>query len=461
MTSPATTTTGPRPSLTVLDAVSIVLGIVIGAGIYQSPSVVAANTGSAGQMLLIWVAGGVLSLLGALCFAELATAYPHAGGNYEYLRRAFGADTAFLFAWGRMTVIQTGSMALLGFVFGDYASQILSLGRYSSAIYALAAILVFTAINLIGLRLSKNAQNVMTVVEVLGIAVLIIAGLVLSPPAPAAPVAAPATGGSLGLMMIFVLLAFGGWSEAAFVSAEVKSRNGITIALFASITVITTLYLLANLAMLRGLGLAGMAASSAVSADLMRVVAGENGARFISVLVTISAVSSLNVTVLTGARSIYAVGEDFGVLRFLGGWESKANAPRNALLVQAVIAVLLVGLGTVAMAAQGTTPRAGFETMVAFTAPVFWFFFLLTGISLMVLRHREPDVPRPFRVPFYPIIPLVFCATGAYLVYATLAYAGMGSLAGAAVLAAGVPVLMVARRKRVSAPATALPRRVV
>ena len=443
---------GPRPSLSILDAISITLGIVIGAGIYESPALVASNAGSAGELLLVWLAGGVLSLVGGLCFAELATTYPHAGGNYEYLRRAFGSGTAFLFVWARMTVIQTGSMTLLGFVFGDYASQVFSLGRFSSSNYALAVIVLFTAINLAGVRLGKNTQNLLTAATVLGMSLLIVGGLFVSPAASAAVTSASAGKGSLGLMLIFVLLAYGGWNEAAFISAEVKGRKGIAVALLASIGAVTAIYILANAAMLHGLGLAGMAGSKAVAADLMRAALGENGARLLSLLVVVSVLGSLNVTIMTGARAMYALGEDFSTLRFLGGWGRRVNTPVNALLGQGVIAVLLVGFGTI--------QRAGFRTMVEYTAPVFWFFFLLTAVSLMVLRRREPEIARPFRVPLYPVVPLVFCAVAGYLVYASLAYAGTGSLVGAAVLVAGVPVLLVARhRQQRSAPATAAPRR--
>ncbi|MGH7278392.1 MAG: APC family permease, partial [Candidatus Rokuibacteriota bacterium] len=198
------------------------------------------------------------------------------------------------------------------------------------------------------------------------------------------------------------------------------------------------LYLLVNLAYLHGLGLAGMAQSRALAADLMERSVGGGGARLVSLLIVIAAVTSVNATIFTGARTAYALGRDFRPFAFLGRWHARAGTPVNALLVQGAIALGLVLLGGFM--------RKGFETMVEYTAPVFWFFFLMTGIALFVLRRREPQVARPFRVPLYPLIPLVFCATSAYLLYSSLVYTGVGALVGVAVLAIGVLVFILMPR---------------
>ena len=235
--------------------------------------------------------------------------------------------------------------------------------------------------------------------------------------------------------MVFVLLTYGGWNEAVYVSAELRGgRRQIALALIVSIFVITTLYLLVNYAYLYALGLEGTAKSETIAADVMRRGIGESGAVLISVLVAVSALTSANATVLTGARTNYALGRDFSPFAFLGKWNERAGTPTNALIVQGAVALLLVILGA--------WTRKGFETIVEYTAPVFWFFFLLTGISLLVLRRKEPNVLRPFRVPLYPLTPLVFCLTSAYLLYSSLAYTGVGALVGLAVLAAGALLLV-------------------
>ena len=429
----------PRPSLRIIDTVALTVGVVLGAGIFKAPSVVAAQTGSGGEMLLAWLLGGVASVVGALCYAELACAWPHTGGEYHYLHRALGRGPAFLFAWARLTVIPTGSIALLAFVFGDYASQLVPLGPYSSTVYAVAVVVGLTAVNVAGLRQGTRAQNLLTALEVAGVGAIIVAGLLLAPVAAApAPVvaAAPPSGTAWGLAMVFVLLTYGGWNEVAYLSAEVRGpRRSLAWALLVSLGVVTALYLLVNWAYLRGLGHAGMAGSEAVAADLMQRALGSGGAMAISVLIAISALTSANATVLTGARTHYAFGRDSVLFNGLGQWHAKANTPTRALLVQGAITLALVALGT--------ATRQGFQTMVEYTAPVFWLFFLLTGVALVVLRVREPHVPRPFRVPLYPLTPLVFIGICAYVLYSSLAYTGLGALAGLAVLGTGAVLLSV------------------
>lgn len=423
--------------LSSVDATAIVVGIVIGAGIFETPALVAANVGSAEMALLTWLLGGGISLLGALCYAELATAYPHAGGNYHYLIRAFGNNVAFLFAWTRMTVLQTGSIALVAFVFGDYASQLLRLGTYSTSLYAALAIIIFSGLHLIGIRQGKRIQNWLTAAEIIGLLLLIVIGLLFAQPA-IAP-AEPLSQGNFGLAMIFVLLSYGGWNEAAYISAEVRDvKRDLVRSLFWSIGIITTIYFLINLAYIKGLSLTAMANSSAVAADLMRQAIGQPGVIFISLLVAVAALTSLNATILTGARTNYALGKDFSLFTFLGRWQPHNSTPTNALLVQGAIALALVLLGSFT--------RKGFETMVDYTAPTFWFFFLLTTLSLIILRSREPQVTRPFRVPFYPLTPLLFCAICGYLLYSSLTLTNIGAFFGVIVAIAGIPLLLWSKR---------------
>ena len=430
----------PVPTLRLRDAVAITVGIVVGAGIFRTPSLVAANAASENVVLLIWLAGGLVTLVGALCYAELATTYPHAGGDYHYLTRAYGRRLAFLYAWSRISVVQTGSVALLAFVVGDYASQLLTLGPYSSSIYAALVVVGLTGLNVAGVRHGSGAQNWLTAVEVLSVVLIIIAGLALTTSDATAPAAQGAPTASLGLALVFVLLTYGGWNEAVYVSAEVDNpRRNIARALLISIGLITALYLLVNWAFLRGLGLEGLAASDAAAADLMRRATGEGGARFVSVLVAVSALTSANATVITGARTNYALGRDFRMFDFLGRWHERAHTPTNALLVQGVIALALVFAGSFA--------REGFTAMVEYTAPVFWLFFFLTGLSLIVLRSKEPQADRPFRVPLYPVTPILFCAACLYMLQSSLTYAGAGALAGVLVLLVGLPVLLLARHR--------------
>jgi amino acid transporter len=424
----------PRPALRVGDAVAIIVGTVVGAGIFRMPPLVAGNAGSENAVMLAWLAGGIVSLIGALCYAELASTFPHAGGEYHFLERALGRRVAFLFGWARMSVIQTGSIALLAYTFGDYVSQALPFAG-SAALYAALVIVVLTALNIIGVREGKTTQNVLTTFEVLGVLAVVVAGFLL--PAAPARAAAGASSSAFGLMMVFVLLTYGGWNEAAYISAEVRRPRDMVRALVLSLIAVTALYVLVNWAYLRSLGLAGVAGSTAVAADVVERAFGTGSGRLIAVLVAISVLTSANATIFTGARSVYAVGRDFGKLSFLGRWHAGTGTPVNGLLLQGAAALALVGLGVLT--------RKGFETMVEYTAPVFWLFFLLTGLSLFVLRSKEPSVERVFRVPLYPLTPLLFCLTCSYLLYSSLAYTGIGALVGVIVLAIGAVLLPFAR----------------
>ncbi|HRO28741.1 MAG TPA: amino acid permease [Luteimonas sp.] len=434
MDSPSTSASSripgqPHQVLGRREAFAITVGIVVGAGIFRTPSLVAGAAPGELAMLLAWVVGGLLSIAGALCYAELATAYPQAGGDYAYLRRAYGPRLAFLYAWARLTVIQTGSIVLLAYVVGDYMRQILDLGPWSSSIYAAATVFLLTACNWLGVRQGTGLQNVLTVVEVFGLCLVIAAGLLLAPEGTA--LAATSDGeGSLGLVLVFVLLTYGGWNEAVYLTTEMRdARRWMPRILILSLIVIAALYVLANLAYLRVLGMGGMAASDAVAADMMRAVFGGRGAALMSVIVVVAALTSANATMITGARSVYAVGRDFPALAAVGRWDERHGSPRVAMLLQGALSLALVALAATAL--------DGFRLAVEYTAPVFWLFFLLVGIALFVLRRRDPDRPRPFRVPLYPAVPLLFCATSASLLYSSLVHTGYGALVGVAVLALG------------------------
>jgi basic amino acid/polyamine antiporter, APA family len=428
----------PKQTFSVTDSIALIVGVVIGIGIFKTPSMIAANTGRTDVFFLAWLAGGIISLIGALCYAELATAYPHTGGDYHYLTRAFGRKVGFLFVWSRMTVIQPGSIAMLAFVFGDYLSQILPLGHSAHSLYAALSIAILTTLNLMGTQKGKWTQNLLTAIKLIGLLSVVVVGMMF-PSSPSPMVAAdPNPGTSFGLAMVFVLLTFGGWNEAAYISAELHEvRRNMVRALLGGIGIITGIYLLMNLAYLRGLGLREMGQSEVVAADLIRRMLGHGGAKFISLLIIVSALGAINASLFTGCRTNYALGQDFSLFGFLGRWHGRSNTPTNALLFQGVIALVLVFFGT--------WVRRGFVTMVEYTAPVFWCFFLLTGLSLFVLRIKEPEVTRPFRVPLYPFTPFFFCMTCVYMLQSSVAYTGVGAFVGLAVLVAGALLLLIIR----------------
>jgi APA family basic amino acid/polyamine antiporter len=338
-----------------------------------------------------------------------------------------------------MTVIATGSIAIFAFVFADYATQLLRLGAHSSSIYAALLIVVLTAINIVGIRAGKATQNLLTVIEASGLVLVTVAGLLFGDPDPAPAVVTQAPQqGAFGLAMVFVLLTYGGWNDAAYLSAEIKNgKRNIVRSLMYGLAIVAGLYILVSYAYLTGLGMPALMKSEAPAAELLQRAFGSLGAVLMSLIVGVSAITSANATILTGARTNYALGRDWALFRFLGQWDGTKSVPTNAMLVQALIALALVALGTVT--------RRGFETMVDYTAPVFWLFFFLTGMSLFVFRRWEAGSTRPFAVPFYPFTPLIFCGMCVYMLYSSLAYTGKGALVGVGVLAVGAVLVLFKR----------------
>jgi amino acid transporter len=435
----------PRPVLSIFDGVMIITGVVIGGGIFSLPPLVAGITGSVEWMYGAWVLGAVLALVGALCYAELATAFPHAGGDYHFLTRAYGKDVSFFFAWARIMVITTGSIALLAYVFGDYMTRVLPLGPQSPTIYAVAIIVALAAVNIAGLRESARTQNVMSGLLVLGMLLVVAAGL-LAPAATASAATAPATTpavAAFGTALLFVLFTYGGWNEAAYISAEVRGgAHAIVKVLVIALGLVTVVYLLFVTALLAGLGFDGLKASQAVAADVAGKAFGGAGEKLVGAIAALAALTSINATMIVSARTNYSLGADWPLFAFMNRWNRERSAPVTAFVVTGVLSLALV---LVAALNQG-----GVKFMVEFTAPVFWFFFLLTGIGLFVLRFRYPHAPRPYRVPMYPVLPIVFVLTCTFLLYKSLEWALVNKAVQIAlyVMAAGLVTWAAARLTR-------------
>jgi len=439
-----------RKGLSVWDAVTILVGVVVGIGIFGFPPLVALNAPNAAVYMGLWVAGGLVMLVGALCYAELGSAYPDAGGEYAFLGRAWGADVALLFAWARCSIIQTGAIAAVAFIFGDYAQVLMPLGEHGPAIYAALVVAALTVLNVLGSTESRRVQWVLTVVSVLALVAMAIGGLMLGD----GGAGSTATGtqaasvpsfnelaGMLGMGMVFVLLTYGGWNEAAYLSGEIRDvgRNMLRVLLYGT-AIIVALYVLVNLAYLQVFGLEGLRNTHAVGADMTRLLAGPWAAVLLSVLVCCTALSTVNACIFTGGRVYVSLGRDVPALKSLGAWSEERETPVRALWLQGAITLALVLFGAYA--------ENGLQAMVAYTSPVFWLFMLLTGLALIRLRQRDPHHPRPFRVPLYPVMPLVLALMCLGLFWSSVVYAGTGSLLGLLVLVFGVPLCWLRRRQR-------------
>lgn len=440
--APGVTAAAPLRRLSAGDVALVIVGIVVGAGIFRVPADVAAATGSPGAALGLWLLGGLAALLGALTWAELASRFPSIGGEYHFLRLAFGGRLSALFVWARIAIMQTGAIATVAFVAGDHLAGLWPQGP-AAGLWAALAVAAVTAWNLVSLEAGRRGQQLFVAVQLLAIAAVVAAALSLGAAGggSVAPAGPPATL-PLGLAMVFVMLAYGGWNEAAYLSAETRDGGrGLVRALLMGLGLVTALYLLVNAALLFAFGREGLSGTPAPAPLLAAAAFGPAAAGLLAFAIVASVLSTINATVLTGARAMCAAGAHVPVLAPLARWDGAASVPRPALLLQGAVALGLT--------AYGATARDGFAAMVAFGAPVFWLFMAFTTLALFRLRQRHGSRPG-FGVPLYPLVPLLFLGVCLAMLWSSLDYARFlltaseggrfAGLLGLLLLAAGVPL---------------------
>jgi amino acid transporter len=430
----------PKQVLTLFDSTCLIVGIIIGAGIYQMAPDIAKGTSGVLGLVGIWILGGALSLCGALSYAELASAYPREGGDYVYLSRAYGPWAGFMFGWAQLAIVRPGDIAVMAFAFATYArtlwDPLAEAGfPYMQQIYAASATLGLTAINVWGVRQGKSAQNLLTTVKAVGL-LMVVAAALLGGGVATSTSTEEAGGLPFSLALIFVLFVFGGWNEMAYVAAEVKdARRNIVRALVIGTLTVTGLYLLVNLAFVHTLGFEGMKASDAVATDTVAQVFPTIGAALISGLICISALGAVNGLIFTGARISYAVGQDHRLFRTLGRWHPTLETPATALIVQGIIAlILIVVLGS-------------FVEAVLYTAAAVYSFYAASTVGVLVLRRKEPKVERPFRVPGYPLTPLVFAGVCVFLIHSAVTYKPVIAAAASVLLLTGFVLWRITTRE--------------
>ncbi len=403
----------PKQELSLYDSTCIIVGIIIGAGIYQMAPDVAKGAGSTWGVFAIWTIGGLLSLCGALGYAELATAYPQEGGDYVYLSKAYGRWAGFLFGWAQLTVVRPSDIAVMAFAFATYGRAIYdplpAHSQISQRVLAGSAVVVLTLINIAGVKQGKWTQNLLTTVKALGLLAIVAIALVGPGKAESAAEVTPLPA---SLALIFVLFVYGGWNEMAYVAAEVKNpRKNIVRALVAGTVAVMTLYLLVNGAFIYSLGYKGLATSQAVASESVSTVFPMIGSRLISALVCISALGAVNGLVFTGARISYALGADHRLFRTLGNWHARTGTPMPALAVQGAIALCLILI------------FGDYIQAILYMAVAVYGFYLATSLSVIVLRIKEPRIERPYRVIGYPVTPLIFSAVCLLLIHSAIKYA--------------------------------------
>jgi len=446
--------TGPnelRRSLGFTDLMLITIGTVIGSGIYLVPSGVMRQTaGHTGLAFTVWAVAGFLSLLGALTYAELGAMKPEAGGLYAYLRDAFGPLPAFLYGWASFLVIASGSIAALAVAFANYLSPLLPF-QVPGPVISVAVIVVVALINIRGTRGSATVQNWTTGAK---FGVLFLLSLVLTlrgnggAGMPTTPIEAP--NGSLaagfGAAMIGVLWAYEGWQYVTFSAGEAKDPQrtfprAISIATF----LLIVLYLMANLGYVRALGPAGVANSQRVAADAIGTILGPVAGAVVSALILVSIFSALNGLIITTPRMYYAMARDGLFFQRVTSVHPRFGTPVFAIVALTAWGAVLAGSGT-------------FNQLLTYAVFTGWIFYALGALAVMMLRRSEPNAARPFRVPGYPVTPILFVVAAAALVINTIATQPGISSIGLGFVALGAPAFFIWRsRGRASVPAAASP----
>ena len=423
----------PRHQLGLFDAIMIVMGGIVGAGIFANPSEVAHRVHTPFLILGVWVLGGFIAMCGAFIWAELATRLPGTGGQYLYLREAYHPSVAFVYGWGLLLVTQTGGMAAVAVIFSSYFRALTGVAWNGSAIAAMV-LLVLTGINCLGARAGSNVQSALMLLKIGAIAALVVIGFAVgggsfkSGPLLAQPVSLGLLK-SVGAAMVPIAFAYGGWQTATFVAGEMRdARRDLSRGLLIGVGAVVALYLAVNLACLRVLGPVGLDATTTPASDVTRIALGERGAQWIAAGIAISTLGFLSQSMLTGPRVYYAMARDGLFFESVGKLSPRSRAP--------VVAIVLQGLAAIVIACSGT-----YGEILNFAITVDFIFFGVTAASLFVLRRRQGGLDSAiYRVPGHPFTTILFVLSCAGIVGSAIIASPANSAIALGIMLAAVPV---------------------
>jgi basic amino acid/polyamine antiporter, APA family len=427
----------PR-KLELFDALSIVVGIVIGGGIFLVPNLVARELHSAAAILAVWIFAGVISFFGALACAELGTAFPATGGQYVFLRESCGPLVGFLCGWSMFLVARTAQVAWLAVTLMLYVSYFVPISPLTAKILGLGAIALFTAINYWGVNAGAFVQKLFTMAKVSGL-LLIVASALLWRGQPATSLHATSPGFSLsgfGVALIACVLACDGWVQLSFVAGEIRNpRRNILLALAIGSAACTAIYVLANVAYLRVLSIPQIAASTHVGATMAERVLGSAGGRLVSLVIMVSIIGTLNGCFLTSPRVYFAQARDGLFFRKFASVHPQHQTPSFAIIAQGLWAGMLLISGS-------------YESLIAYAMFALWLSYGAMVAGVIILRINRPDLARPYRMWGYPVTAILFLAITVWFLVNMIVTRPIPSLAGTALVVAGVPVYFFWTRAR-------------
>jgi APA family basic amino acid/polyamine antiporter len=434
-----------KRSLTLLDMTLIAIGGSIGSGIFMTPATIAADIGQPWVILGVWVLGGLITLTGALTFSEAAALVPGAGGQYAFLRKAFGGLTGFLFGWVYFLVVNAGGLGALSIAFATYLGQFVTLGPVGTKVAAITGLLLLTCVNVVGVRAGAIFSDVFTGLKLAGILGLIAVGLFWGSPHTTDfswTIGALPHGftQSLALGMVGVLWSYGGWQHATYACAEVKDpQRTLPRAMIIGTCAVTAIYLAANVAYMFLLTPAQMAASPRVAADAIGTILGPRGGQLISIAIFISTFGVVGIYTLTAPRIYYAMAADGVFFKKVAEIHPRFGTPAFSIVAGSLWAVVLILF-------WGT-----FDKLISYVVFTDWIFFALGGASVIVLRITDPNAHRPYRVPGYPFVPLFFVGTSVWFVINTLIEKPEQAWAGLIVIGLGIPAYFYWTRQHAAA----------
>lgn len=434
-------TSGPGPGfarrLTLFDATMIVISGIIGSGIFINPYVVARAVHTPFMIVGVWVAGGLIALLGAFVFAELSTVVPRVGGQYAFFREAFHPLVAFLHGWSLLLIVQSAATAAVAVALSQYAARLIDLPPDAGKAVAVSMMLGLAGFHALGIKPGAMLINVITFAKTVALALLIVGAFVLTRDSGLTmePMAPPGLGGLPLLSAFFAglvpaMFAYGGWQNLNFVAEEVKEpQRNLPRAILIGVACVILVYVGANVAYVHVLGAEGLAATQTPAADLAERLMGETGAKAVSLLIVVSTFGFLNLALLSAPRVYYAMAADGLFFKSLARLHPRFRTPTRAILLQGVLAAAFALTNT-------------YDRLLSYAVFADWVFFALAGVALMVFRRKRPDAPRPYPAPAYPLVPLLFTLAGAGIVV-NLFFADLrNALAATVVLALGVPVYL-------------------
>jgi APA family basic amino acid/polyamine antiporter len=420
-------------SITALHATALVVGIIIGASIFRQPSVITGAVPTVGGVYAVWIVSGILTLFGALIAAELASAYPHAGGVYVFLREAFSPALAFLWGWAMFWTMHTGIIAVIAMVFAQYLAFFLPVGDVGVRVLAIVGVVALTGVNYVGVRQGSLVQTTLTILKIAAIVAIIIVAFAVGPRAPMMSTGVdqsrglPMTASQFPLAIVAGLFAFGGWHMVTYAAEETQEpEKTIPRALFVGVVIVTVCYIALNAAYFHVLAPNQIASSTRAAADAADAVLGHGGAALMSAIVVVSTFGALNGVILSGPRAYLAMARDRLLVAWAAAIHPRFRTPHRAILLQGAWAVVLVSTGTY---------RALF-TRVVYTE---WIFFALMAVGLLRLRARDSYEPA-YRVWGYPFVPTIFIASSAYIVVNQIIHDPKESAVGLLLVLAGLPV---------------------